>query len=358
MERLAIPNVGNYAVAFASLADALGVEADICRNITPTMLELGSRHAPESCCLPFKAYLGHFVYAGQNGAGHALMVNSMGRCRLTYYRALQQKMLDDAGVKMKVWPWGFDGWKPQIIRHFDPTLRQFFLGGRCYFIKLVAVDRLEALVWKTRPLELNPGDTSAVMSKALTELEGIKKVFRVRSFIRNLPARFAAIAQDPSRKPLRVGMLGECSVLRDRYLNHNVEEVLGGLGCQVRSFFQMGSEMRNIFHLGFLHRYSPKNQLKKTRGYLHCDAGGHSLDTVANAVRCSEDGYDGVVHLCPTACMPEVSVRPILRKACRDKGLPLLELSFDEHSAHAGVCTRLEAFVDMLLELRKKRGDA
>jgi predicted nucleotide-binding protein (sugar kinase/HSP70/actin superfamily) len=285
MERLAIPNVGSYAVAFAALADALGVEADICRNITPKMLELGSRHAPESCCLPFKAYLGHFLHAAQNGTEHALMVNSPGRCRLTYYRILQQKMLDDAGVKMTIWPWGFDGWKPQIIRHFEPGLRNFIMRGRCYFIKLVAVDQLETHVWKTRPLEINPGDTSALMTRALTELEAAKSVRQVRTFLRNLPRRFAAVAQDRSRRPLRVGLLGECSVLRDRFLNHNVEEVLGGLGCEVRSFFQMGSEMQNLFHLGFTNRYSEKNQLKKARGYLHYLVSGHALDSVANSVR-------------------------------------------------------------------------
>jgi predicted nucleotide-binding protein (sugar kinase/HSP70/actin superfamily) len=355
MERLAIPNIGNYGVAFAALADALGVEADVCRNITPKMMELGSRHAPECCCVPFKAYLGHFLHAAGQGARHALMVNSLGKCRLTYYRILQQKLLDDAGVKMTVWPWGYDGYKPQIVRHFAPSLRQFFVGGRCYFIKLMAVDRLEAHVWQTRPLEINPGDTTALMDQALTELEGYKTIGLVRAFIRRLPERFAAIPQDCSRRPLRVGLLGECAVLRDRFLNHNVEEVLGGLGCQVRNFFQIGSEMRTIFHLGFMHEHSPKNQLKKARGYLHCDAGGHALDTVANAIRCAEESYHGVVHLAPTGCMPEVSVRPILRNACRDKGLSLLELSFDEHSAHTGVCTRLEAFVDMLSELRAQR---
>ena len=32
----------------------------------------------------------------------------------------------------------------------------------------------------------------------------------------------------------------------------------------------------------------------------------------------------------------------------RDQGVPLLALSFDEHTARAGLLTRLEAFVDLL----------
>ena len=46
--------------------------------------------------------------------------------------------------------------------------------------------------------------------------------------------------------------------------------------------------------------------------------------------------------------MPEVSVRPILRRISRDLDLPVLECSFDEHASHVGFVTRLEAFVSML----------
>jgi predicted nucleotide-binding protein (sugar kinase/HSP70/actin superfamily) len=149
--------------------------------------------------------------------------------------------------------------------------------------------------------------------------------------------------------------LGECTVLRDRLLNHNVEEILGELGAQVRNFFQLGAELQNIFNFGLYNEYSEKRQLRKAYPYLQVVTGGHALDSVANARRCAEAGFDGVVHLCPLGCMPEVSVKPILRQVCRDAELPLLELSFDEHTAHAGVCTRLEAFVDVMLARRKKR---
>jgi len=46
--------------------------------------------------------------------------------------------------------------------------------------------------------------------------------------------------------------------------------------------------------------------------------------------------------------MPEVSVRPILAAISKDKNIPILELSFDEHTSPVGVTTRLEAFVDIL----------
>jgi predicted nucleotide-binding protein (sugar kinase/HSP70/actin superfamily) len=35
--------------------------------------------------------------------------------------------------------------------------------------------------------------------------------------------------------------------------------------------------------------------------------------------------------------------------------IPVLQCSFDEHTSSGGVTTRLEAFVDVLLERRKKK---
>ena len=78
------------------------------------------------------------------------------------------------------------------------------------------------------------------------------------------------------------------------------------------------------------------------------------MDSVAHAIRCSREGYDGVVHVAPVGCMPEVSIRPILRKVSQDYGIPIYECSFDEHTSHVGLVTRLEAFVDVLNERKRK----
>jgi predicted nucleotide-binding protein (sugar kinase/HSP70/actin superfamily) len=190
----------------------------------------------------------------------------------------------------------------------------------------------------------------------LDELDGLAALRDIRRFRKTIRARFAAVPVDAARTVLRVGLLGECSVLRDKYLNHNIEELLGNLGADVRNFFLMGNELKTIFNLGLLNSHSRKNQLKKARGHLHALVGGHALDSVANAIRCADEGYDGVVHICPAGCMPEVSIRPILRQACKERDLSLLELSFDEHTGHEGVCTRVEAFVDILWEKRQRRG--
>ena len=130
---------------------------------------------------------------------------------------------------------------------------------------------------------------------------------------------------------------------------------MGGLGVQVKNFFLLGAEIRKIFHIGFLSKHSRRSLKKVAKPYLETTVGGHALESVAYTILCAREGYDGVIHVSPAGCMPEISVRPVLRKVSRDYDFPLLECSFDEHASHVGVVTRLEAFVDVLRGRRENR---
>ena len=197
-------------------------------------------------------------------------------------------------------------------------------------------------------MELQRGDTTAVMNGCLTDLDRADTLLEVRRVKESLPQRFGAIPVKKGASPLKVGLLGEATVLRNRLLNHNIEEILGGLGVEVFNYFLLGEEIKNIFGIGLRGRHSRYTLKRLARPYLKSLVGGHALDSVANALRCAREGYDGVIHVCPAGCMPEISVRPVLRSVSEDTGLPVLECSFDEHTSHVGMITRLEAFVDML----------
>ena len=107
MTRVAVPNFGNYTIPLAASVECLGAEP-WCSMSTPETTRLGIEAAPESTCLPFKANLGHFLKAAQEGVEYAVMVNSVGTCRLRYYRDLQQKILDRMNVRMHIFTLGYD----------------------------------------------------------------------------------------------------------------------------------------------------------------------------------------------------------------------------------------------------------
>ncbi|HBT16035.1 MAG TPA: CoA protein activase, partial [Firmicutes bacterium] len=70
---------------------------------------------------------------------------------------------------------------------------------------------------------------------------------------------------------------------------------------------------------------------------------GHGLESVAHSVAMAREGIDGIVHVLPFTCMPEIVAQSVLPQVSRDYQLPILTLVVDEHSAEAGVHTRLEA---------------
>lgn len=355
-EKLAIPNLGNYTVALDSAVRSMGIEPWSSTATSVRAMELGIAAAPESLCLPFKAHLGHFIEADNAGCEHALMVNSIGTCRLTHYRRLIEDILKDMGRNIRIWGLGFDGIKPPVIRYFDPAPIPFIRAVLLALEKIKIIDVVETAAWKTRPRELRKGSTSIVVRNCLTVLANTNTCREVKKLKNEFLSEFEAIPQDHKSKLPKIGMIGEVSVLRDRSLNQNAEEILGNLGIEVRNFFLLGAELGNIFGIptGENRIYTRKQLAKVARPYLQNPVGGHALDSVAHTILCSRAGYDGMVHLCPAGCMPEVSIRPILAALSRDLGIPVLELSFDEHTSAVGTITRLEAFTDILCQKRKK----
>jgi predicted nucleotide-binding protein (sugar kinase/HSP70/actin superfamily) len=354
MTALAIPPWGNYSIALAASVECLRVTPWSTRSTTPEIMKLGAEASPEFSCLAFKATTGYFIKAAMEGVEYGVMVNSVGTCRLRYYRELQQKILKDRGLNLFIFGLGYDGIKPPLIRHFDPTMGDFLRCSARAFFKVHAVDAIEKLAWETRARELHTGDTTRLMNTCLKDLDDARTVPAIRAVSRAVPARFQTVPTDAAASPLRIGLLGEASILRDSYLNHNLEETLGSLGVEVRNFFLLGNEMAKIFNIGL---WSPESRgalTRLARPYLKSRVGGHALESVAYTLRCAREQYDGVIHVSPTGCMPEISIRPILRKISQDHSIPILELSFDEHSSHVGVVTRLEAFTDILRERRKQ----
>lgn len=355
MTALAIEPWGNYSLALAASVECLRVTPWTQRSTTPETLRLGVEASPESACLPFKACTGHFIKAAMEGVEYGVMVNSMGTCRLRYYREAQQKILKDRGLDLFVFGLGYDGFKPPLIRHFDPDVIPFLQCCARARLKTLTVDALEKEVWRVRAIERQRGDATRIIEACIADLDRARTVDEIRAFAGTIKKRFGSVAVDKSRVPLKVGLLGEATLLRNRFLNHNIEEILGGLGVEIRNFFLLGDEMRNILKIGFFSRNSRRTLKRIARPYLKHVVGGHALDSVAHTIRCEKEGFDGVVHVAPSGCMPEVSIRPILHRIGKDMDFPVLDLSFDEHTSHVGVVTRLEAFVD-ILQNRKRKG--
>ena len=78
------------------------------------------------------------------------------------------------------------------------------------------------------------------------------------------------------------------------------------------------------------------------------DIGGHGLETIGNAILSGKEKYDGVIHLYPFTCMPEIIAQSTFYEIQRKYNIPIMTLIIDEMTGEAGYMTRVEAFIDML----------
>ena len=67
---------------------------------------------------------------------------------------------------------------------------------------------------------------------------------------------------------------------------------------------------------------------------------------------------DGMIHVTAFGCGPDSMVDRYIELEIKDKkDIPYMSLMIDEHSAEAGMITRLEAFIDMLRRRREQHED-
>lgn len=82
--------------------------------------------------------------------------------------------------------------------------------------------------------------------------------------------------------------------------------------------------------------------------YLRYPSGGESIESVGKTLLFQKKGIDGVIHLMPFTCMPELVASTILEKIRKDLSFPIMSLVFDEQMSETNLLTRLEAFLDMI----------
>ena len=85
------------------------------------------------------------------------------------------------------------------------------------------------------------------------------------------------------------------------------------------------------------------------------DIGGDALECISDVAYANERGIDGIIHISPFTCMPEIMSQNIFPAMREDVDIPILPLIMDEQTGRAGYITRLEAFVDLMRRRKRKK---
>jgi predicted nucleotide-binding protein (sugar kinase/HSP70/actin superfamily) len=189
------------------------------------------------------------------------------------------------------------------------------------------------------------------LRKALSWVDGAKASNALEEALRKGKALLQETELDHSRIPFRVAIVGELYTVMDPHINRGVEQKLGELGVEVTRTSWFSTHI-----LRSLRKNKASERIRffeASKAYLGYDVGAECNSSIGEAILRSEEGYDGVVHLMPFACMPETTASGILTKVGKDRDIPILTLILDEQEIEGRIQTLLEAYVEMLGWKRK-----
>lgn len=267
----------------------LGVKVEVSAETNRAVLNKGLRRAVDESCLPVKAFVGHLLTLGA-AIDYLFVPRLVNRGPRNYYCP------KFAGL-------------PDIARS---------LAGEVAPVLEVTID-----------LHRNPRALTTTLERVARELG--RPGCGLAAYKEGLAAQHNEIAHFPPRAASKegavVGVLGRSYCLMDSIVGYDVPTRLRRMGVGVVSEGGGDTEV------------APPKLFWEADRRLYGQAAGWL----------SEKRINGLIHVMAFECGPDALFAELLAEICRKAALPLLSLVLDEHIEEAGLVTRLEAFVDLLM---------
>ncbi len=360
---IAWPRMGRIDIPLKALLTNLGAKIVIPPANSNEALEIGVKNSIEGICLPYKLNLANYIMALNSGANTLMMFQAPGSCRLGNYTKMAQKTLKKMGYEFDMVI--FDMYRNKMIQ----TLHAFWHVTRCLnpwkyfkafslgFAKFFAIDCAEKMLLYYRPREINKGDAENLYNKWLFKIDECNSIIKSKFLCNRIKKDFKKIKINKNKEVPVVYLLGEFFVLLDPYTNQNIEKELGEMGVEVRRQIMFSGWLEHVLKPSFLYKKESHREraVKYASNYMKRAIGGECIETVGDTVYASRNGIDGIIHLMPFSCMPEIVAQNILPKVSREENIPVLELVLDEQTGKAGNLTRIEAFIDLVKRRKIKK---
>lgn len=351
--RVCFPILGNYYVPAYNLLNKI-IDPTITEIVKPKMitaktLELGSKASPDFICVPFKYTIGNFIEALDMGAN--VLIQAGGGCRYGYYAEVQEQILKDMGYDF-TYISCVEGKGVNLIEIYNKfkllnpklTLSKFAYYG-ILAIKMVDIlDKFESYIRDNIVYEINKGEFEKLHKYFLKRLEAVKsltELMKVKKYFFAKMKKVKVTTDEERTNVIKVGIVGELYTSMEPFATFFLEKELAKMGIKSKRY-------TTVTYLLFEKGKQEKNVLKKASKYIEYTMGADGAESVAHTVELIDNGYDGIIHIKPFGCMPEINAMPILQKISEDTSIPIMYLTFDSQTSETGIQTRLEAFYDML----------
>lgn len=359
---VSFPHAGNIYIPVSSMLKTMGANILIPPYNNQETLTLGTRYSSETVCLPYKLNLGNYIQALEGGANVLLMFQAPGTCRLGNYAGMAEAKLRELGYDFEMIVFDmYKGKLAEVSKKFalasgSGNLLTILSGIRLGFAKFSALDTLERELFYVRPREIEQGKAEKVYKKGRNSIHNALSVSEVNRALRTTLEIFKTIPLDNKKEIIKIFITGEFFVLLDPFTNMEIEKELGLLGVEVHRQVMLSDWTDNILLPKWLHKKESHRErsVRVAGNYIKRAIGGDCIEAVGDAVYASKNGIEGVVHLGPFNCNPEIVSQCILPHVSQRENIPVISLILDEQTGRAGLITRLEAFVELIKRRKKK----
>ncbi len=348
---VSFPHIGNYYIPIYNLlnniVDKEKVEILIPSKITSNTITKGSEISPDLVCTPFKYNMGNFIESLEKGAN--VLIQAGGGCRYGYYYEVQEKLLKDMGYNFTF----ISLCDEKNLNILDVYSKMKILNGKLKFREFVyyfllcfrminILDEFERFFRENYALQKNKNEYDIIQKQMLEEFKNVRSMRKLNSLKKKYKELSGNVKlRHENENDIKIGIVGELYSQMEPFSSFYLEKELSKLNCIVK-------RNTTATYLLFKKRFSQRKVLKDSKDYISYGLGADGAESIAHTLNMINDGYDGIIHIKPFGCMPEINAMPILQKINNDTNIPIMYLTFDEQTSSTGINTRIEAFYDMI----------
>lgn len=354
-EIISFPHLGDYSIPISLfLKRTTKKKVQIAPPITKRTLELGTKYAPDSVCIPFKYNLGNFIEALDKNA--TILFTAGGGCRYNYYAEVTETILKDLNYNFTMYKIiSKDNLKLhevyKIFKTLNKNLTIFkFLHTAIYTILFIwKMDKIDKIIRKRIGFEEKKNSFINLKKKMLKDFSKTTSIIKLIYLYFIYKIKFYHLPIKKTKKILKIGIIGELYTSMEPFSNYFLEQELASMNIEIKRY-------TNLSYLLWQKRFFKKHMLRVTKDYCKYTLGADGLDNVYRTLKLIKNNYDGIIHIKPFSCTPEVGAIPIIQKITTKYNMPIIFLSYDSNTSAEGLKTRLEAFYD-LIAIRRDHND-
>ena len=327
MVRIGIPRAllyYQYYPMWKTFFDELGAEVVVSPSTTQAILSSGSSRVVADTCLPVKVFCGHVL---------ALI----GKCDYIFIPAIRS-------VKTKIYNCskflGLPDMTRAVIPESPPILDidiDINKGKRELYQAIYKLGR--RFTWN--PFKVRKASIAAWQAhleyRQLMSKHGLTLPQAIERILNATDVEPETLPNHPSQATIAI--VGHPYLLHDEHINHRLVHRLEQADYKVLTPEMLTGEQLELAITRLVGRpyWTYEEEV--------VGAGGYYL----------ESGVDGVIGIMAFGCGPDSLMMDMVRRqSARLKTSTFMSLTLEEHTAEAGIATRVEAFLDMI-QRRKRR---